>query len=104
VPTWSSREEKAIYDTWWAVKTKKGRWLTLVRAELETGRNVYTTYGDDAKRLAMFTGMTLAEPPLGEYRVRFGESALITSRIKANEKHYRVIIVDAPLDLWEVKK
>jgi len=101
VPTFSEKEERAIYDQFWQVKFLQGRWITFVRTRLSDGRPCFTTFSEGAQTaaLAMQTRPEPA-PDGGAYRFRVAGWNVYQELVtKLNETGWRCLIVDAPLEL-----
>lgn len=100
MPLLTAKEEKAIYDAWWAVKYTQGRWVTFIRSRLGNGEPLFTTYGENAKVIALSLGYSPEPVELGEYRLRVaGWQVYHGVLIKLNDAGYRAALIDAPLPL-----
>lgn len=100
MPLLSKKEQRAVYETWLAVRPQKGKWIRLVRIPIPNRSDMatYVSYNEDARFLALWQGMTLITTD-GEPRVQFGSPILGEIQEKARSKGYRTIIVDAPTGL-----
>lgn len=101
VPLLTEKQEKAIYDAFWAVKFTQGRWIAFVRTRLTDGRPCFTTFSDNAKVAALALNVKPEESPIGgAVRLRFAGWNVYQELVtKLNEDNWRCIVIDAPVIL-----
>lgn len=101
MPTFSEKEEKALYDAFWQVKYLQGKWITFIRTRLADGRPCFTTFSENAQTAALAMQVRPEPSPIGgAYRFRVAGWNVYQELVtKLNESGYRCMVLDAPIEL-----